>query len=222
MQFGGGYVTPYFITNAEEKIAELDHPYILIHEKKLSDFRSISPLVEKIVMVGRPLLIVAEDVDGQALPFLVTNKREGKLKVAAVRVASAGRNREATMWDIATLTGGLVFNDALGINVENASLDQLGTARKVVIEKETTTILGGGGKNIESMAKWTVAEETNLKDWLVSQMSAASRAPQSKADMKRLATAAGLKFSARAFVRTWRAAVLESGAGAWSRPGKRR
>jgi chaperonin GroEL len=146
MQFDRGYVSPYFITNAEKMIAEIDNPYILIHEKKLSGLQSMLPLLEAVVQSGRALLIVAEDVEGEALATLVVNKLRGGLKVAAVKAPGFGDRRKAMLEDIAVLTGGQVISEDLGIKLENVTLNMLGKAKKVVIEKEATTIVEGAGK----------------------------------------------------------------------------
>ncbi len=146
MQFDRGYVSPYFITNAEKMVAELDQPYILIHEKKLSGLQPMLPLLESVVQSGRPLLIVAEDVEGEALATLVVNKLRGGLKVAAVKAPGFGDRRKAMLEDIAILTGGQVISEDLGIKLENVTLNMLGKAKKVIIEKENTTIVEGAGK----------------------------------------------------------------------------
>jgi chaperonin GroEL len=146
MQFDRGYVSPYFITNAEKMVAELADPYILIHEKKLSTLQPMLPLLESIVQSGKPLLIVAEDVEGEALATLVVNKLRGGLKVAAVKAPGFGDRRKAMLEDIAILTGGTVISEDLGIKLENVKLNDLGKAKKVLIEKENTTIVEGGGK----------------------------------------------------------------------------
>ncbi|HEY1932790.1 MAG TPA: chaperonin GroEL [Acetobacteraceae bacterium] len=146
MQFDRGYVSPYFITNAEKMIADLDQPYILIHEKKLSGLQPMLPLLESVVQSGRPLLIVAEDVEGEALATLVVNKLRGGLKVAAVKAPGFGDRRKAMLEDIAILTGGQVISEDLGIKLESVTLAMLGKAKKVLIEKENTTIVEGGGK----------------------------------------------------------------------------
>jgi chaperonin GroEL len=145
MQFDRGYVSPYFITNAEKMIAEMDNPYILIFEKKLSGLQPMLPLHEAVVQSGRPLVIVAEDVEGEALATLVVNKLRGGLKVAAVKAPGFGDRRKAMLEDIAILTGGQVISEDLGIKLENVTLAMLGTARTVRIEKETTTIVDGAG-----------------------------------------------------------------------------
>ncbi|MBV9775861.1 MAG: chaperonin GroEL, partial [Acetobacteraceae bacterium] len=147
MQFDRGYVSPYFITNAEKMVAELDQPYILIHEKKLSGLQPMLPLLESVVQSGRPLLIVAEDVEGEALATLVVNKLRGGLKVAAVKAPGFGDRRKAMLEDIAILTGGQVISEDLGIKLENVTLNMLGKAKKVLIEKENTTIVEGAGSS---------------------------------------------------------------------------
>ena len=149
MQFDRGYVSPYFITNAEKMIAELDQPYILIHEKKLSGLQPMLPLLESVVQSGRPLLIIAEDVEGEALATLVVNKLRGGLKVAAVKAPGFGDRRKAMLEDIAILTGGQVISEDLGIKLENVTLAMLGKAKKVLIEKENTTIVEGAGKKAD-------------------------------------------------------------------------
>ena len=146
MQFDRGYVSPYFITNAEKMVAELADPYILIHEKKLSSLQPILPLLESIVQSGKPLLIVAEDVEGEALATLVVNKLRGGLKVAAVKAPGFGDRRKAMLEDIAILTGGTVISEDLGVKLENVKLNELGRAKRVLIEKENTTIVEGAGK----------------------------------------------------------------------------
>jgi chaperonin GroEL len=146
MQFDRGYVSPYFITNAEKMVADLDQPYILIHEKKLSGLQPMLPLLESIVQSGRPLLIIAEDVEGEALATLVVNKLRGGLKVAAVKAPGFGDRRKAMLEDIAILTGGQVISEDLGIKLETVTLAMLGRAKKVLIEKENTTIVEGAGK----------------------------------------------------------------------------
>jgi chaperonin GroEL len=145
MQFDRGYVSPYFVTNAEKMLAELDDPSILIFEKKLSGLQPMLPLLEAVVQSGRPLVIVAEDVEGEALATLVVNKLRGGLKVAAVKAPGFGDRRKAMLEDIAVLTGGEVISEDLGIKLENVTLAQLGRAKRVLIEKENTTIVGGAG-----------------------------------------------------------------------------
>ena len=148
MQFDRGYISPYFITNAEKMRAELEEPYVLIHEKKLSNLQSFLPLLEAVVQSGKPLLIVAEDIEGEALATLVVNKLRGGLKVAAVKAPGFGDRRKAMLEDIAVLTAGQVVSEDLGIKLENVTLDMLGRAKRVVIEKENTTIIdGAGGKD---------------------------------------------------------------------------
>ena len=146
MQFDRGYVSPYFITNAEKMIADMDQPYILIHEKKLSGLQPMLPLLESIVQSGRPLVIIAEDVEGEALATLVVNKLRGGLKVAAVKAPGFGDRRKAMLEDIAILTGGTVISEDLGIKLENVKIADLGKAKKILIEKENTTIVEGAGK----------------------------------------------------------------------------
>ena len=146
MQFDRGYVSPYFITNAEKMVSELADPYILIHEKKLSSLQPMLPLLETVVQSGKPLLIVAEDVEGEALATLVVNKLRGGLKVAAVKAPGFGDRRKAMLEDIGILTGGQVISEDLGIKLENVTLNMLGKAKRVLIEKENTTIVEGAGK----------------------------------------------------------------------------
>ncbi len=146
MQFDRGYVSPYFITNADKMTAELLEPYILIHEKKLSGLQPMLPLLELVVQSGKPLLIVAEDVEGEALATLVVNKLRGGLKVAAVKAPGFGDRRKAMLEDIAILTGGQVISEDLGIKLENVTLKMLGKAKRVLVEKENTTIVEGAGK----------------------------------------------------------------------------
>ncbi|HEX4095706.1 MAG TPA: chaperonin GroEL [Caulobacteraceae bacterium] len=145
MQFDRGYVSPYFITNAEKMVADLDQPYILIHEKKLSGLQPMLPLLETVVQSGRPLLIIAEDIEGEALATLVVNKLRGGLRVAAVKAPGFGDRRKAMMEDLAILTGGQMVSEDLGIKLENVGLEMLGTARKVTITKDATTIVDGVG-----------------------------------------------------------------------------
>jgi chaperonin GroEL len=149
MQFDRGYLSPYFVTNAEKMIAELENPYLLIHEKKLSGLQAMLPVLESVVQSGRPLLIVAEDVEGEALATLVVNKLRGGLKVAAVKAPGFGDRRKAMLEDIAILTGGQVISEDLGIKLENVTLDMLGSAKKVRVEKENTTIIDGAGKKAD-------------------------------------------------------------------------
>ncbi|HUK08802.1 MAG TPA: chaperonin GroEL, partial [Stellaceae bacterium] len=146
MQFDRGYLSPYFITNAEKMVCELENPFILLHEKKLSGLQAMLPVLEAVVQSARPLLIVAEDVEGEALATLVVNKLRGGLKVAAVKAPGFGDRRKAMLEDIAVLTGGQLISEDLGIKLESVTLDMLGKARRVRIEKENTTIIDGSGK----------------------------------------------------------------------------
>nr|BAC16232.1 groEL [Acetobacter aceti] len=146
MQFDRGYISPYFVTNPEKMTADLENPYILIHEKKLSSLQPMLPLLESVVQSGRPLLIIAEDVDGEALATLVVNKLRGGLKIAAVKAPGFGDRRNVMLEDIAILTGGQVISEDLGIKLETVTLNMLGTAKKVHIDKENTTIVDGAGK----------------------------------------------------------------------------
>ena len=146
MQFDRGYLSPYFVTNAEKMTVDLDHPYILIHEKKLSGLQSLLPLLEAVVQSGRPLLIIAEDIEGEALATLVVNKLRGGLKVAAVKAPGFGDRRKAMLEDIAVLTGGQTISEDLGIKLENVTLEMLGQAKRVLIDKEATTIVEGAGE----------------------------------------------------------------------------
>ena len=145
MQFDRGYLSPYFVTNAEKMLAELDDPYILLHEKKLSNLQAMLPVLEAVVQSGRPLLIVAEDVEGEALATLVVNKLRGGLKVAAVKAPGFGDRRKAMLEDMAILTGGQVVSEDLGIKLENVTQEMLGTAKKVTITKDETTLVSGAG-----------------------------------------------------------------------------
>ncbi|MFC7379789.1 chaperonin GroEL [Brevundimonas sp. GCM10030266] len=149
MQFDRGYLSPYFVTNAEKLKVELDDPYILIHEKKLSNLHALLPLLEKVVQSNRPLLIIAEDVEGEALATLVVNKLRGGLKIAAVKAPGFGDRRKAMLEDIAILTGGNVVSDDLGIKLETVTVDMLGRAKKVVIDKDNTTVIDGAGQRAD-------------------------------------------------------------------------
>jgi chaperonin GroEL len=153
MQFDRGYLSPYFITNADKMIAELDEPYILIHEKKLASLQPLLPVLEAVVQTGKPLLIIAEEVEGEALATLVVNKLRGGLKVAAVKAPGFGDRRKAMLEDIAILTNGQVISEDLGIKLENVALDMLGRAKRVRIEKENTTVIDGAGKKKEIEAR---------------------------------------------------------------------
>jgi chaperonin GroEL len=149
LQFDRGYLSPYFVTNAEKLIVELENPYILIHEKKLSALQALLPVLEAVVQSSRPLLIIAEDVEGEALATLVVNKLRGGLKVAAVKAPGFGDRRKAILEDIAILTNGQLISEELGIKLENVTLAQLGSAKKIVIGKEETTVVDGAGKKKE-------------------------------------------------------------------------
>jgi len=153
MQFDRGYISPYFVTNAEKMVAELEEPYILIHEKKLGSLKDLLPILESIVQSGRPLLIIAEEVEGEALATLVVNKLRGGLKVAAVKAPGFGDRRKAMLEDIAIVTGGQVISEDLGIKLENVKLTMLGTAKKVRITKDDTTIIDGAGQKKDITAR---------------------------------------------------------------------
>jgi chaperonin GroEL len=146
MQFDRGYLSPYFVTNADKMVVELDDAYILLYEKKLPGLQAMLPLLEAVAQSARPLVVIAEDVDGEALATLVVNKLRGGLKVAAVKAPGFGDRRKAMLEDIGILTGGQVISEDLGIKIENITLDMLGTSKKVRIDKESTTIIGGAGK----------------------------------------------------------------------------
>jgi chaperonin GroEL len=153
MQFDRGYISPYFITNADKMVAELDEPYILIHEKKLTSLQPMLPILEAVVQSGRPLLIIAEEIDGEALATLVVNKLRGGLKVAAVKAPGFGDRRKAMLEDIAVVTGGQVISEDLGIKLENVKLDMLGKAKNIKIDKDNTTIVDGAGKKTDIQAR---------------------------------------------------------------------
>src|SRR5438094_1081559 len=153
MQFDRGYVSPYFVTNADKMRVEMDDPYVLIYEKKLSGLQELLPLLEAVVQTGKPLLIIAEDVEGEALATLVVNKLRGGLKVAAVKAPGFGDRRKAMLQDIAVLTGGQAISEDLGIKLENVALNMLGRAKNVRIEKEATTIVNGAGKKADIQAR---------------------------------------------------------------------
>ncbi|MFL5088374.1 MAG: chaperonin GroEL [Xanthobacteraceae bacterium] len=153
MQFDRGYISPYFVTNADKMRVELEDPYILVYEKKLSGLQELLPLLEAVVQTGKPLLIIAEDVEGEALATLVVNKLRGGLKVAAVKAPGFGDRRKAMLQDIAILTGGQAISEDLGIKLENVTLNMLGRAKKVMIEKENTTIVNGAGKKADIEAR---------------------------------------------------------------------
>src|SRR5690348_12147698 len=149
MQFDRGYLSSYFVTNAEKMRVELEDSYILLHEKKLSNLQPMLPVLDAVLLTGKPLLIVAEDVEGEALATLVVNKLRGGLKIAAVKAPGFGDRRKAMLEDIAILTGGNVISEDLGIKLENVTLEMLGTAKKVTIEKENTTIVDGAGSKVD-------------------------------------------------------------------------
>jgi len=153
MQFDRGYLSPYFITDAEKMRTEMEEPYVLLHEKKLSNLHDMLPLLEAVVRSGKPLLVIAEDVEGEALAALVVNKLRGGLKVAAVKAPGFGDRRKAMLQDIAILTGGQVISEDLGVKLENVKIDALGRARRVSITKEDTTIVGGAGRKAEIQAR---------------------------------------------------------------------
>lgn len=147
MQFDRGYLSPYFVTNSEKMTADLEDPYILIYDKKISAMKDLLPVLEPVAQSGKPLLIIAEDVDGEALATLVVNKLRGSLKIAAVKAPGFGDRRKAMLEDIAILTGGTVISEERGFTLENATIDQLGTAEKVAIDKDNTTVVNGAGDN---------------------------------------------------------------------------
>jgi chaperonin GroEL len=149
MQFDRGYISPYFVTNTEKMIAELEDPYILIHEKKLSGLQPMLPLLEAVIRSGRPLLIVAEDVEGEALATLVVNKLRGGLRAVAVKAPGFGDRRKAMLEDLATLTGGALVCEEVGVKLENITIDRLGTAKRVIVTNENTTVVGGAGKKAD-------------------------------------------------------------------------
>jgi chaperonin GroEL len=153
MQFDRGYISPYFVTNADKMRVEMEDPYLLIYEKKLSGLQELLPLLEAVVQAGKPLLIIAEDIEGEALATLVVNKLRGGLKVAAVKAPGFGDRRKAMLEDIAILTGGTMVSADLGIKLENVTVNMLGRAKKVMIDKENTTIVGGSGKKADIQAR---------------------------------------------------------------------
>ncbi len=155
MQFDRGYLSPYFVTNVEKMTCELENPYILIQEKKLSGLQPLLPILEAIVQSGKPLLIIAEEVEGEALATLVVNKLRGGLKIAAVKAPGFGDRRKAMLEDIAALTAGQVISEDLGIKLENVTLDMLGRAKRVTIDKDNTTIVDGAGKKVDIQARIT-------------------------------------------------------------------
>ena len=153
MQFDRGYLSPYFINNQQNQTAELENPFILLYDKKISNIREMLPLLEGIAKSGRPLLIIAEDVEGEALATLVVNTIRGIVKVAAVKAPGFGDRRKAMLQDIAILTGGQVISEEVGLSLEKATLNDLGEAKKIVVEKENTTIIDGEGKNSDIKAR---------------------------------------------------------------------
>jgi chaperonin GroEL len=153
MQFDRGYISPYFITNAEKMVAELDDAYVLLHEKKLTGLQAMLPLLEAVVQSGKPLVVISEDVEGEAIAALVVNKLRGGLKVAAVKAPGFGDRRKAMLEDIAILTGGQTISEELGMKLESVTLNMLGRAKKVIIEKEKTTIVNGAGKKADIEAR---------------------------------------------------------------------
>ncbi|RUT91481.1 chaperonin GroEL, partial [Mesorhizobium sp. M7A.T.Ca.TU.009.02.1.1] len=153
MQFDRGYLSPYFVTNADKMRVELEEPYILIHEKKLGNLQAMLPILEAVVQSGRPLLIISEDVEGEALATLVVNKLRGGLKVAAVKAPGFGDRRKAMLEDIAVLTSGQMISEDLGIKLENVTIEMLGRAKRVLIEKDTTTIIDGAGTKATIQAR---------------------------------------------------------------------
>lgn len=168
MQFDRGYLSPYFVTNADKMEAELENPYILIYDKKISNMKELLPILEKQVQTGKPLLIIAEDLDGEALATLVVNKIRGSLKVAAVKAPGFGDRRKAMLEDIAILTGGTVISEERGYKLENADLTYLGTAEKVVVDKDNTTVINGAGQSedIKSRVNQIKAQiETTTSDY---------------------------------------------------------
>ena len=168
MQFDRGYLSPYFVTNAEKMEAELDNPYILIYDKKISTMKDLLPVLEKVAQSGRPLLIISEEVDGEALATLVVNKLRGTLKVAAVKAPGFGDRRKAMLEDIAVLTGGIAISEERGYKLENADITFLGTAEKVVIDKDNTTVINGAGNKEEidaRVAQIKAQMETTTSDY---------------------------------------------------------
>lgn len=168
MQFDRGYLSPYFVTNSEKMTADLEDPYILLFDKKISSMKDLLPILEPVAQSGKPLLIIAEDVDGEALATLVVNKLRGSLKIAAVKAPGFGDRRKAMLEDIAILTGGTVISEERGFSLENATIDQLGTAEKVAIDKDNTTVVNGAGDNkqIEERVNQIKAQiETTTSDY---------------------------------------------------------
>jgi chaperonin GroEL len=153
MEFDRGYLSPYFVTDAETMEAVLENPVVLLSDKKISSMRDMLPILEEVAKLGRPILIIAEDIEGEALATLVVNKLRGTLGVAAVKAPGFGDRRKAMLEDIAILTGAKVISDDLGIKLENVMLEELGSARKVTIDKDTTTIIDGGGETRDLQAR---------------------------------------------------------------------
>jgi chaperonin GroEL len=153
MQFDRGYLSAYFVTNTDKMIAEMEHPLILIYDKKISNMKELLPILEPVVQNGKSLIIIAEDVDGEALTTLVVNRLRGSLKIAAVKAPGFGDRRKAMMEDIAILTGGTVISEELGFKLEDADLSKLGKAEKISIDKDNTTVVGGKGKKEEIVAR---------------------------------------------------------------------
>jgi chaperonin GroEL len=153
MQFDRGYLSPYFVTNSDKMITEMDHPYILIYDKKVSTMRELLPVLEPVAQSGKPLLIIAEDVDGEALATLVVNKIRGALRVAAVKAPGFGDRRKAMLEDIAILTGGTVISEERGFKLESATVDMLGRAEKITLDKDNTTIVNGAGSHEDIKAR---------------------------------------------------------------------
>ncbi|MFI5163955.1 MAG: chaperonin GroEL, partial [Bacteroidia bacterium] len=153
MQFDRGYVSPYFVTNADKMTAVLENPYILLYDKKLSTMKELLPILEKAVQTGKPLLIICEDLDGEALATLVVNKIRGSLKICAVKAPGFGDRRKEMMQDLATLTGGTLISEERGFKLENADLSYLGTAEKITVDKDNTTLVGGAGKKADITAR---------------------------------------------------------------------
>ena len=153
MQFDRGYLSPYFVTDSEKMVAELDRPYILLYDKKISTMKDLLPVLEPVAQSGKPLLIIAEDIDGEALATLVVNKLRGTLRIAAVKAPGFGDRRKAMLEDIAILTGGTVIAEERGFTLENATIDMLGTAERVSIDKDNTTIVNGAGKSEDIKAR---------------------------------------------------------------------
>jgi len=168
MQFDRGYISPYFVTNTEKMAAELDHPFILIHDKKISTMKDLLPVLEQTAQTGRPLMIVAEDVDGEALATLVVNRLRGSLKVCAVKAPGFGDRRKEMLEDLAVLTGGTVITEEKGMKLEDASLDMLGNAEKITVDKENTTVVAGAGDQAQIDARVNMIKkqiETTTSDY---------------------------------------------------------